>query len=97
MAVTVKVYGTLVRALGQSRLELDWAGGSLADFIERLAAAYGLVVREELLDEEGRLDYAYGVFNAGERLMDLAAPIRDGDELVVVSMLAGGSGCRAAR
>ncbi len=88
--VTVKVFGTLSLDLGITSLELDLAGGTLADLIEQMANRYGTKVKEELMDKEGNLDYAYGIFCAGEKLNYLSTRIRDGAELVIVNMLGGG-------
>ncbi|MFC1943275.1 MoaD/ThiS family protein [Chloroflexota bacterium] len=95
--VTVKIMGPLGSDLDQSRfnsyltVELDLAGSTLADVIDQLAARYGVKVKEELLDEEGNLDYAYGIFfGDGERVADLTTQIEDGAELVILIMLGGG-------
>ena len=88
--IIVKIFGTLGLDLGQNEAELDLAGGTLADVIDQLVSRYGVKVREELLDEEGNLDSAYGVFSAEEQLADLAAWIEDGAEVVIVNVAGGG-------
>ncbi len=88
--VTVKVFGTLRLDLGQSSFELNLTGSTLANIIDEMADRYGVKVREELLDGEGNLDYAYGIFCAGEKVNDLATRIQDGTELVIVNMIGGG-------
>ncbi len=95
--VTAKIYGPLGSDLDQSRfnsyltVELDSADSTLADVIDQLTERYGVKVKEELLDAEGNLDYAYGVFfGDGERVPDLSARVEDGAELVMVVMLGGG-------
>ncbi len=88
--VVVKFAGTLGLDLGQSGFELDLAGGTLADVIDQLIVRCGVKVREELLDEEGNLDYAYGIFSDGEKVDDLATQIQDGAELLVIDMIGGG-------
>ena len=95
--VTVKIYGPLGSDLDKSRfngyltVKLDLAGSTLADVIDQLAARYGVKVKEELLDEEGNLDYAYGIFfGDGERVPDLSTRIEDGAELVIMIMMGGG-------
>jgi len=95
--VTVKIYGPLGSDLDKSRfnsyltVELDLAGGTLADIINQLAVRYGVKVKKELLDEEGNLDYAYGIFfSDGERVPDLSTRIEDGAELVIMIMMGGG-------
>ncbi len=88
--IVVKFTGTLGLDLGQSGFELDLAGGTLADVIDQLIARCGVKVREELLDEEGNLDYAYGIFNDGEKVDTLATQVQDGAELLVINMIGGG-------
>jgi len=95
--VTVKIYGPLGSDLDKSRfdsyltVELDLAGSTLGNVIDQLAARYGVKVKEELLDEEDNLDYAYGIFfGDGERVPDLSTRIEDGAELYIMIMLGGG-------
>ena len=94
--ITVKVFAPLGYDLDQSRfksdltVKLDSTGSTLADVIDQIAAKYGCKVKEELLDEEGNLDYAYGIFSDGERVADLATRIQDGAEVAIVMMMGGG-------
>ena len=88
--IVVKFAGTLGLDLGQSGFELDLAGGTLADVIDHLIARCGNKVREELLDEEGNLEYAYGMFRDGEKVDNLATQIEDGAELLVIDMIGAG-------
>lgn len=86
----VKFFGTLRQDLGVDRVELREIPRTLGDLIEQLASRYGPRVKEELLDEEGNLDYAYAIFIDGERAGDLSAPLREVSEVVITGMLAGG-------
>lgn len=88
--VTVKLFGTLSLDLGQSSLELDLTGSTLAEVIDEMADQHGSKVREELLDEDGNLDFAYGIFCDGEKINYLDSPIQNGTELVIVNMMGGG-------
>ncbi len=88
--IVVKFAGTLGLDLGQNGFELDLAGGTLADIIDQLIDRCGVKVREELLDEEGNLDYAYGIFSDGEKVGTLATQVQDGAELLVIDMIGGG-------
>jgi len=88
--ITVRIFGTLGLDLGQNVAELDSVSSTLVDVIDQLVSRYGIKVREELLDEEGNLDSAYGVFCLGEQLDDLATWIEDGAELVIVNVAGGG-------
>jgi hypothetical protein len=92
----VKIYGPLGFDLDKSKfnsyltVKLESGDNTLADVIDQLTARYGVKVKEELLDAEGNLDHAYGIFNDGERVPGLSAQIEDDAELVVVVMLGGG-------
>jgi len=89
MAVTVKVFG-LLRGITGPTVVVDGSVETVADLIEYMASQHGEKVKQELLDEEGNLDYAYIVSTEGRRLNSLSARIRDGDEIIITSMLAGG-------
>ncbi|MFC2021148.1 MoaD/ThiS family protein [Chloroflexota bacterium] len=88
--IKVKVLSTLGLDLDKSSFELELAGNTLADVINQMAARYGAKVKEELLDEVGNLDYAYGIFSNGHKVNDLDTRIQDGTELSIVIMMGGG-------
>ena len=94
--ITVKVFAPLGYDLDRSRfntyltVKLDLTDATMADVIDQMAAQYGVKVKEELLDEEGNLDYVYGAFIDGIRVDDLASRIQDGAELHIVMMMGGG-------
>jgi molybdopterin converting factor small subunit len=90
MVVKVKFYGSLRHLLKEEEVTLSLGDGTLGDVIHELANHLGEGVRGELLDEEGNLDYAYSIFINGERWSNLDAKVREGDEVVITSMLAGG-------
>ena len=92
----VKIYGPLGFDLDKSKfnsyltVKLDSGDNTLADVIDQLTARYGVKVKEELLDADGNLDYAYGIFSEGERVPGLSAQVEDDAELIIVVMLGGG-------
>ncbi len=88
--VTVKVFGALGSVVGESEIVLDLTGGTLEHLIDVLAARYGEKVKEELLDEQGKFDYAYIILVRGKTLSSLSDKIEDGAEVVIASMMAGG-------
>ena len=88
--MTVHLYGNLRVIMGQSEMKLHWTCGTLREMIDRMAIQYGKTIREELFDEQGELDRAYALFIKGEQVDDLSLRIKDGEEVVVTSMLAGG-------
>jgi len=89
MAVTVKVFG-LLRGITGPTVVVEGPVETVADLIDRMSSRHGAKVKEELLDEQGNLDWAYLVSVEGQRLNSLSARIKDGDEIVITSMLAGG-------
>lgn len=90
MSVTVTVHGILRSVLGESRLEADMAGSSVGDLINALVVRYGDEVKQELLDHNGNLDYAYLIFLDGRPVRCLSQEVKDGDEIVITTTIAGG-------
>ena len=89
MKVTVKVTGSLRRLLSNKTVvTLD--GETLGDLINQLATQFGTELKEELLDNGNDLYYGYVVFCRGERLCHVSDRITDGDEILILSALAGG-------
>lgn len=93
MAVTIRFFGTLKTILNQDEIRVELASATLLELINLLATRYDRRIKEEMLDEDGRLDFSYAVFIAGERAADLDTVIKDGAALTVTSMLAGGARC----
>lgn len=88
--VTVKVTGPLGVVVGRRELTVELAGATLGDVVRELAARYGAKVTEQLLDEEGNLDFFYLAFVAGKRVHSLSAAVKDGDEVLFIPAMAGG-------
>jgi len=94
--ITVKVFAPLGYDMDRSgfntnlTVKLESTDTILSDIIDQMATRYGLKVKEELLDEEGNLDYAYGIFSDGIRVADLTTLIQDGAEVDIVMMMGGG-------
>lgn len=91
MSLLVEIFGYLRVVLGKKEIELEWPGGTLLEMIQHLDDQYSGATSQELLDENGELDRAYIVFLKGERIYGLSTRIEDGDQVVITSMLAGGS------
>ena len=90
MAVKVKFYGSLKNLLKEKEITISLESGTLADVVRKLADHYGKEVKKELLDKEGHLDNSYAVFINEEKSSQLDATVKEGDEVVITSMLAGG-------
>ena len=90
MVVMIRVFGMLRSILKKEELVVHLVGDTVEDLINQLAAEYGDEVRKELLNEEGNLDYSYALFVKNQRLDSLSTQVEDGNEVVIISMLAGG-------
>lgn len=90
MSVTVKALGTLREVLGRKELALDFGGDTIADVIELLSTRCGPKIKAELLDEHGSLDLSYVILAGNRRVTSLADEVRDGDEIVIMNVIAGG-------
>jgi molybdopterin converting factor small subunit len=93
--VTVQVVlpGALASlAGGQRHLDLDPAGGTLADVLDALCAAHPLLGRR-IRDETGRVRRFVNVYVDGDDVRyggGLTAPVREGAEVQVLPSVAGG-------
>lgn len=91
MGITLYLQFPLTRFTGDKRkLTLEWAGGTLEELIETLAAHYGEGIKRELLDEDGELGESYRIFADGEMLNSLSDRIRDRAEVRIVIPIPGG-------
>ena len=70
---------------------LEVTGDTVGQCLEELVARFP-GVREGLFDKKGRLLNYVGIYINGESAFpeELAKPVKDGDELHIVLMLAGG-------
>jgi MoaD family protein len=83
----------LAEALGRRELEVEFAGQTVSDLVEHLAAQHGRKARQALLDETGELDPIIQVLLNGEQWVThdrLDTPLQDGDQVMLMLMMAGG-------
>lgn len=97
MAVTVRFFGRLRHILGKDELVAQGSPATIGELIRLLAQQHDRRIREEVLDEAGNIDYSYALFIGGERVEGLDTPLREGQEVTVTSMIAGGEDCSPAR
>jgi molybdopterin converting factor small subunit len=87
MAITVRT-GAALKALFDGQREQQAEGATVGELIE------GLGVRDRLCDSEGKIRRHFNIhINEGEdiRLLDgLDTPVSDGDEVTILSAIAGG-------
>ncbi|MCL6610659.1 MAG: MoaD/ThiS family protein [Peptococcaceae bacterium] len=92
MSIQVNFMSLISSTAGVRRVRLDPAYRTLGEVLDDLTRLYpGL--KEELFDEEGRLDYLYQIFLNGEKLEWSSArdePVRDGDQLAIFAVIGGG-------
>jgi MoaD family protein len=84
---------TLPEAIGRKELEVEFAGETVNDLIEHLVARYGREARKALCDEQGRLDPVIQVLLNGREWVThdrLDTALQDGDNVVLLMMMAGG-------
>ena len=83
----------LSQAMGGKELEIEFAGETVNDLIEHLAARYGRKARQALYDGEGELDMMVQVLLNGEQWIardQLDTPLQDGDSVMLMMMMGGG-------
>ena len=94
MRVNLKILlPTLPEAIGRKELEVEFAGETVSDLIEHLVARYGREARKALCDEQGRLDPVIQVLLNGREWVThdrLDTALQDGDNVVLLMMMAGG-------
>ena len=94
MKVSLKIFlPDLAEVIGSKEVEVEFAGGTVIDFIDHLITRYGHAAKQALFDESGSLDPMIQVFVNGEAWVageELDETLKDGDELVLMLMMAGG-------
>lgn len=97
MQVTVHYLAQLRRAAGCASERLDVElGMTVCDLFRRLAEIHGGAFRTLLLGENCRPHPSLLIF-VGEQPADLAGVLREGDEITILTPMAGGSGPAAVR
>lgn len=93
MAVRIKTVGALLEGLPRGWDQMDGAGLTVAEIMDKLVAKYGEALAHDLYkDGEYRPGLAFllngrNVLGLSERF---ATRLKDGDELIIATMLAGG-------
>ncbi len=90
MQVTVHYFAQLRRAAGctSEHVEME-RGGTVGALFGRLAAMHGEAVRTLLLGADNQPHPSLLVF-VGEQPAELAQPLNDGDEVTILTPMAGG-------
>jgi MoaD family protein len=94
MKVNLKIFlPALPEVIGRKELEVEFAGETIGDLIEHLVARYGRKARQALYDEKGELDPVVQVLLNGKEWVthdQLDTALQDGDNVMLMMMLAGG-------
>ena len=94
MKVNLKIFlPTLPELIGSKELEVEFAGETVNDLVDHLVTRYGSKAKQALCDEKGNLDLMIQVLLNGEAWItrdQLDAPLDDGDDVVLMMMMAGG-------
>ena len=94
MKVSLKVFvPALPEVMGRRESELEFAGETVSDLIDHLIARYGRKAKQALCDETGELDPVIQVLRNGEEWItrdQLDTALQDGDDVMLMMMMAGG-------
>ncbi|MBC7347524.1 MAG: MoaD/ThiS family protein [Clostridia bacterium] len=92
MGLTVQLPVVLAQVVGERSIALDPTPPTVEEAFKLLFGRYPALARE-MLGPDGKIDHTYGLFLNGERIsqwQEQDRPLREGDELVILMMLAGG-------
>jgi molybdopterin converting factor small subunit len=84
---------TVSDVIGGKRLEVNFQGETVKDMIDKLIKRYGKKVRDAFYDAEGNLDIMIQITLNEKSLVTLDkwnAPLKEGDSLIFMLLLAGG-------
>jgi MoaD family protein len=94
MKVNLKIFlPTLPEVIGSKELEVEFTGETVNDLVDHLVTRYGSKAKQALCDEKGNLDPMIMVLLNGEEWIThekLDAALDNGDDLVLMMMMAGG-------
>jgi MoaD family protein len=91
MRITVRLLNPIRQAVGESEVEVDFAGGSV-DALVKAAGKENPKLGEAILTEDGNIDYSINVILNGRPLTESAMQeeLKDGDEVTLLTAVAGG-------
>ena len=83
----------LAKVVGGKRVEVDFAGDTVADLVNHLVQQYGPAAREALLDEDGNLDDIIQILINEQQWVvhdDLDTSLKEGDSVILMLLVVGG-------
>ncbi len=95
MSLRIKLFGfpDLKRLVGGSEITVEFEGGTFGDLLQYLKATYGVPLSRAILGEKGEVNAAVQVLHNDREWIardDLSYPLRDGDAVTFILMVAGG-------
>jgi molybdopterin converting factor small subunit len=95
VSLRVKLLGfpDLKRLLGGTEITLALEAATLDELLDRLEQTYGAAVKRALLDANGHIDPTVQVIRNDREWIprdDLGHPLKDGDRVTFLLMVAGG-------
>ncbi|MCK4456941.1 MAG: MoaD/ThiS family protein [Thermoplasmata archaeon] len=91
MKVRLRLLSSLRQIVGESELEVEFAGGSVESLVKE-AGRKNTQLGEAVFAEDGSIDYSINVILNGRPLTESAMKehVRDGDEVTLLAAAAGG-------
>ena len=83
----------LVKAMGGKKVQVDFAGETVADLLDYIVKQYGRSAKKALLDEEGELDHIIQILVNEKQWVvhgQLDVPLKEGDDVILMLIVAGG-------
>ncbi len=92
MSIQVSLMSFLSEYTGTNKVFLEPKHRTVGEVLNELTRLYP-ALKQELFDEDGKLDYFYQIILNGDKLVweeIQETPVKDGDELVIFGVLGGG-------
>lgn len=89
--VRLRLLSSLRQTVGESELEVGFAGGSVETLVKEAGNKYPKL-GEAIFAVDGSIDYSINVILNGRPLTEgaMKEPVRDGDEVTLLAAAAGG-------
>lgn len=92
VSLHIQLPSPLAQVAGQHIVELDPVPSSIDEAMQRLFQIHPQL-REEMVERDGTISRLYRIFLNGRGLFekqDLTTPLKDGDQMLIMMILAGG-------
>lgn len=91
MKVKIKLLKPFSDIAGKGELDLEFAGGSAIQALDKICESYP-DLKTELFEDDGKISYSINIFVNDMPLMGEQedAPLKDGDEILIFLAVSGG-------